>query len=135
MTTYVTLPQIDETTAAVRTHTAYQPRVGIILGSGLNDLANSVQNSDIMPYGDLPNWPRSTVRAGRIVSGIARQGFGLAGGGGGGAHLLLAGMAAVAVALRRRHVNGGRNAATAAAYWTRRSGALIADSMAVPARS
>jgi len=71
MTTYVTLPQIDETTAAVRTHTTYQPRVGIILGSGLNDLANSAQKADVIPYGDLPNWPRSTVHghAGRLVIG------------------------------------------------------------------
>jgi purine-nucleoside phosphorylase len=71
MTIYVTLPQIDETTAAVRARTKYQPRVGIILGSGLNDLANSVQNPDVIPYGDLPNWPRSTVQghAGRLVIG------------------------------------------------------------------
>jgi len=71
MTSYITLPQIDEATAAVRARTKYQPRVGIILGSGLNDLANSVQNSDIIPYGDLPNWPRSTVHghAGRLVIG------------------------------------------------------------------
>ena len=71
MTIYVTLPQIDETTAAVRARTKYQPRVGIILGSGLNDLANSVQSADVIPYGDLPNWPRSTVQghAGRLVIG------------------------------------------------------------------
>jgi purine-nucleoside phosphorylase len=71
MTTYVTLPQIDETTEAVRARTKYQPRIGIILGSGLNDLANSVQNADIIPYGELPNWPRSTVHghAGRLVIG------------------------------------------------------------------
>lgn len=71
MTIYVTLPQIDETTAAVRARTKYQPRVGIILGSGLNDLANSVQNANVIPYGDLPNWPRSTVQghAGRLVIG------------------------------------------------------------------
>jgi purine-nucleoside phosphorylase len=71
MTIYVTLPQIDETTAAVRARTKYKPRVGIILGSGLNDLANSVQKADVIPYGDLPNWPRSTVQghAGRLVTG------------------------------------------------------------------
>jgi purine-nucleoside phosphorylase len=71
MSIFVTLEQIDETVEAVRAHTKYQPRVGIILGSGLNDLANSVQNADVIPYGDLPNWPRSTVygHVGRLVIG------------------------------------------------------------------
>ena len=71
MSIYVTLQQIDETAEAVRAHTTYQPRVGIILGSGLNDLANSVQKGVVIPYGDLPNWPRSTVQghAGRLVIG------------------------------------------------------------------
>ena len=71
MTIYVTLPQIDETTAALRARTNYKPRIGIILGSGLNDLAHSVQKADVTPYGELPNWPRSTVQghAGRLVIG------------------------------------------------------------------
>jgi len=68
---FVTLQQIDEAAEAVRARTAYRPRVGIILGSGLNDLANSVQKPDVIPYSDLPNWPRSTVHghAGRLVIG------------------------------------------------------------------
>src|SRR4030095_8097941 len=41
------------------------------LGSGLNDLANAVEKADVVPFGDLPNWPRSTVHghAGRLVIG------------------------------------------------------------------
>jgi purine-nucleoside phosphorylase len=71
MSIYVTLQQIDETADAIRARTAYKPRVGIILGSGLNDLANSVQKADVIPYGELPNWPRSTVQghAARLVLG------------------------------------------------------------------
>jgi purine-nucleoside phosphorylase len=43
----------------------------MILGSGLNALADSVQKPDFIPYSDLPNWPRSTVHghAGRLVIG------------------------------------------------------------------
>ena len=69
MTTYITLEQIDQAADAVRRRTSHQPRFGIILGSGLNDLANSVQKADIIPYGELPNWPVSTVQghAGRLV--------------------------------------------------------------------
>ena len=71
MDTYVTLQQIDEAADAIRSRTSYKPRVGLILGSGLNALADSVQNADFIPYADLPNWPRSTVHghAGRLVIG------------------------------------------------------------------
>jgi purine-nucleoside phosphorylase len=76
MMTYVTLAEIDQAADFVRGRTAHHPRVGIILGSGLNDLANSVQQADIIPFGEIPNWPRSTVQghAGRLVIGrLERQ--------------------------------------------------------------
>ena len=68
---FVTLEQIDEAVDEIRRRTSYQPRVGLILGSGLNNLAESVQKADIIPYGELPNWPVSTVQghAGRLVIG------------------------------------------------------------------
>jgi purine-nucleoside phosphorylase len=71
MTPFITLEQIDQAADAVRRRTSHQPRVGITLGSGLNDLADSVQKADIIPYGNLPNWPISTVHghAGRLVIG------------------------------------------------------------------
>jgi len=71
MNTYVTLEQIDEAADAVRSKTSYKPRIGLILGSGLNSLADSVQNADIIPFADLPNWPVSTVHghSGRLVIG------------------------------------------------------------------
>jgi len=71
MNTYVTLEQIDEAADAVRSKTSYKPRVGLILGSGLNSLADSVQNADVIPFADLPNWPVSTVHghSGRLVIG------------------------------------------------------------------
>ena len=71
MDTYVTLEQIDEAVHAIRSQTSYKPRVGLILGSGLNSLADSVQNADIFPFGNLPNWPVSTVHghSGRLVIG------------------------------------------------------------------
>ncbi len=71
MQTYISLAQIDEAAQAVRSRTSHQPRVAIILGSGLNDLADSVQKADIISYGDLPHFPVSTVQghAGRFVIG------------------------------------------------------------------
>jgi len=68
---YFTLEQIDQVADAVRAKINIQPRVGIILGSGLNDLAASVKNAVTIPYGDLPHWPVSTVEGhvGQLVIG------------------------------------------------------------------
>ncbi len=67
----LTLEQIDETVRAIRSRSSAEPRIGMILGSGLNALAESVQDADIIPFGDLPHFPVSTVQghAGRLVIG------------------------------------------------------------------
>lgn len=71
MQDHITLEQIDNLANAVRARTVRKPRVGIILGSGLNPLADSVQDADLIPYQELPGWPVSTVigHAGRLVIG------------------------------------------------------------------
>jgi purine-nucleoside phosphorylase len=71
MDNYITLEQIDQAADAIRARTSYKPRVGLILGSGLNSLADSIQKVDLIPFNDLPNWPVSTVHghAGRLVIG------------------------------------------------------------------
>ncbi len=71
MVTHFPLDQIDETVRSIEKRTAFRPRVGIILGSGLNGLAESVTSPDIIPFGELPNFPVSTVfgHAGRLVIG------------------------------------------------------------------
>jgi purine-nucleoside phosphorylase len=70
-TLYMTLEQIDQAAAAVRERTNYKPQVALILGSGLNGLADSVQRADMIPFGDLPHMPVSTVQGhmGRLVIG------------------------------------------------------------------
>jgi len=71
MQSYFTLEQIDQVADAVRAKINIKPRAGIILGSGLNDLAASVKDAVTIPYGDLPHWPVSTVEghAGQLVIG------------------------------------------------------------------
>lgn len=68
---FFNLAQIDEVAAAVRARTNYQPRVGLILGSGLGGLAASIESPDILPYAELPHWPTSTVwgHSGQLVIG------------------------------------------------------------------
>ena len=71
MSEYFTLSQIDETAEAVRAQTATKPRIGMILGSGLGPLADSVENASIIPFNQIPGWPVSTVAGhkGRLVLG------------------------------------------------------------------
>ncbi len=38
-----------------------RPQVGIVLGSGLGKLADTIQNPLIIPYADIPNFVRSTA--------------------------------------------------------------------------
>lgn len=49
----------------------FTPHVGIILGSGLGDFADAVQDATIIPYDDLPGFPEAGVagHAGRLVLG------------------------------------------------------------------
>jgi purine-nucleoside phosphorylase len=71
MIEFITLAQIDETAEVVRTQISEQPQVGLILGSGLGSLAESVEQPTIIPFDQLPNWPISTVigHQGRLVLG------------------------------------------------------------------
>ena len=71
MTEYFPLDKINEIAEAVRSKINLQPRVGLILGSGLGPLAEAVQNPAVVPYDSLPSWPVATVpgHAGRLVVG------------------------------------------------------------------
>jgi purine-nucleoside phosphorylase len=47
------------------------PRLGIVLGSGLGAAANAVRDRVVVPYDDIPHFPKSTVEghSGRLVAG------------------------------------------------------------------
>ena len=49
----------------------FEPRVGMVLGSGLGAVADAVRDSVVVPYGEIPHFPKSTVEGhtGRIVAG------------------------------------------------------------------
>ncbi len=66
-----TLDDYDAAAAAIRARTQHKPTVGLVLGSGLNVLAEQVQQPDFIPYGDIPHFGTSTVagHAGRLVIG------------------------------------------------------------------
>ena len=55
----------------LRTKTKHRPRIAVILGSGLGGLAESTEDADVIPYNDIPGFPRSSVagHAARMVIG------------------------------------------------------------------
>jgi len=67
----VTVEIIDRVAGVIRSKSKIQPRIGLILGTGLGALADALQQPTIIPYSDLPGWPVSTVQghAGRLVLG------------------------------------------------------------------
>ena len=71
MTEFITMPQIDAATAAVQSRLTIKPEIALILGSGLGDLADAVENPTIIPTNEIPHWPVSTVMGhkGRLVAG------------------------------------------------------------------
>ena len=52
----------------------FKPKVGLVLGSGLGKLADSVKDPIIIPYDELPDVGVATVHghAGRVVLGYLR---------------------------------------------------------------
>jgi purine-nucleoside phosphorylase len=71
MTRYYSREQYEEAAEHIRECTSYQPRIGLILGSGLNPLAEKVEAADVIPYDDVPQFPRPSVEGhkGRLVLG------------------------------------------------------------------
>ncbi len=62
---------IVKTTEYIKSNTKYNPKVAIILGSGLGDLVNFVEEKEEIKYEDIPHFPVSTVagHAGKLVFG------------------------------------------------------------------
>lgn len=65
------MEMIQKCVEAIRKKTDFTPQIGLILGSGLGDYADRIENKVYIPYGDLPEFPVSTVagHAGQFVMG------------------------------------------------------------------
>lgn len=62
---------VQEATRAIRTHWDGTPRIGIVLGTGLGALAKEIDAEAVIPYPEIPHFPRSTVEGhkGQFVCG------------------------------------------------------------------
>ncbi len=71
MKEFFTRVQMEGAAAIIRNRSRYQPSVGIVLGSGLSELADEVKYPDIIPTAQIPHWPGSSVagHTGRLILG------------------------------------------------------------------
>jgi purine-nucleoside phosphorylase len=62
---------VQDAARAIRALWDGEPRVGIVLGTGLGALAREIQAEAAIPYPDIPHFPRSTVEShrGQLVCG------------------------------------------------------------------
>ncbi len=65
------LEKIKETVAFINSKISKSPYIGIILGSGIGDLANEIDTEVKIPYDSIPNFPVSTVAGhdGQLIFG------------------------------------------------------------------
>ncbi|MCK1188992.1 purine-nucleoside phosphorylase [Streptococcus uberis] len=65
------MTKINETKDFLQFKGIKEPEFGLILGSGLGELAEEIENAVVIDYADIPNWSQSTVvgHAGKLVYG------------------------------------------------------------------
>lgn len=66
------LKQIDKAVAYIKGQIDFVPEVGIVLGSGLGDVADHIEVCGVVEYADIPDFPKSTVAGhkGRFIFGM-----------------------------------------------------------------
>jgi purine-nucleoside phosphorylase len=71
MTEFFSRSHFEAAAAAVRERIQLQPQIGLILGSGLNPLADAVEDGIAIPYSEIPHFPVTTVEGhmGRMIVG------------------------------------------------------------------
>jgi purine-nucleoside phosphorylase len=83
MTTSYTRDDYQSAVDVIQTRISTAPTIGLVLGSGLGTLADTLADRVVIPYSDLPHFPQSTVHghSGNLVIGtleghtvVAQQG-------------------------------------------------------------
>lgn len=63
--------RVETAAEAIRARTSLSPKIGLILGTGLSELASKIEAEAVIPYQDIPGFPLSTVEShpGRLLVG------------------------------------------------------------------
>jgi purine-nucleoside phosphorylase len=67
--------KIQETINFIKSKTDFKPEIGLILGSGLGEFANSLENKLVIPFHEIPHFPVSKVvgHAGNLILGTLKD--------------------------------------------------------------
>ena len=65
------LNRVEETVSYIQSKTGKKPETAIVLGSGLGQLADKLEDAVVIPYEELPHWKSSTAPGhnGRLLFG------------------------------------------------------------------
>ena len=65
------LERLEEITNYIKSRVDFQPEIGIILGTGLGGLVSEIEIEHEIPYGNIPDFPVSTVEShsGKMIFG------------------------------------------------------------------
>ena len=55
------LDKIEQSVEFIRKRARVEPKVGIILGSGLGDVVDDLEIDDVIEYSEIPNAPRTAA--------------------------------------------------------------------------
>jgi len=68
---FITIKDVERAVDAISARITIKPEIGMILGSGLGDLAESIEKAVVIPNAQIPGWPLSTVHGhkGQLVIG------------------------------------------------------------------
>ena len=66
--------RLDVLEARVREVSSVEPRLAMVLGSGLGSLADEIEDAVEIPFEEMPGWPAPTVagHSGRLILGVLR---------------------------------------------------------------
>ena len=68
---FITMKELNQAADAIQARIGIEPEIGMILGTGLGDLADTIEDAVVIPNDQIPQWPLSTVQGhkGRLVIG------------------------------------------------------------------
>ena len=60
--------RIENAVAYIRSCTSAEPSFGMILGSGLGDFADTLENRQVIPFSDIPDFPAKLFSMGSTAA-------------------------------------------------------------------
>lgn len=61
--------KIQQATAFIKSKKDISPKYGLILGSGLDKVSDSIKDAITIPYKDIPHFATATVHKGNLIIG------------------------------------------------------------------